>query len=121
MGRTVAGVVVGVVAWFVVVLGVAFVLRAAAPVLNAQLVAHTTAVAMAERLLISFAGSLLGGFLAARLANARASLIAGVLLLAFWGYYHVMMIWHQFPVWYHLTFFVSLPLLAILGACLVRR
>jgi len=121
MGRTIAGVVAGVAAWFVIVLGVSFALRALAPAVAAELNAHATTVALAERLLISFAGSLVGGYLAARLGNPRAAPIAGVLLLAFWGYYHVMVIWHQFPVWYHLTFFVSLPLLAVLGARLAGR
>lgn len=121
MARTVAGIVVGVVAWFVVVLGITFALRAVAPDLNAQLAAHTTTAALAGRLLISFVGSLVGGALAARFASARAALIAGAILLAVWGTYHVMVIWHQFPLWYHLTFFVSLPLLAVLGARLAGR
>jgi hypothetical protein len=30
------------------------------------------------------------------------------------------MIWNQFPVWYHLTFFVSLVLLSVLGGRLGR-
>ncbi|MBL6853114.1 MAG: hypothetical protein ISS15_01705 [Alphaproteobacteria bacterium] len=121
MGRIIAGAVVGVVAWFVVALGIAFVLGKVAPDLDAALKAHATVTALAERLMISFAGSLIGGYLAVLIANSRAALIAGVLLLLFWGTYHVMVIWHQFPVWYHLTFFVSLPLLAMAGARLARR
>src|SRR3569832_428509 len=112
MVRTIAGVVVGIVAWFVVALGIAFVLAMLAPGLDAALKVHATATALAGRLAISFIGSLVSGYLAARIGSQRAALVAGVLLLAFWGYYHVTVIWNQFPVWYHLTFFVSLVLLS---------
>ena len=114
--RTIFGIVIGVVAWIAVVAGVSLLLRAVAPDINAALVAHTTTVAMAERLAISFLGSLVSGYLAALIAKDQAApLIAGLLLLAGWGYFHVMVIWHQFPLWYHLTFFASLPLLSVLG------
>ena len=119
--RIIIGIVIGVVAWMAVVVGVSLLLRAVAPDINAALVAHTSTVAMAERLAISFLGSLVGGYLAALIAkDQRAPLIAGLLLLAGWGYFHVMVIWHQFPLWYHLTFFASLLLLSILGGRLVR-
>ena len=119
--RTIIGIVIGVAAWMAVVIGVSFVLRAAAPDVAVALNAHVTTVALYERLAISFLGSLAGGYLAALIArNQTAPLIAGVLLLLCWGYYHVMMIWHQFPLWYHLTFFVSLPLLSAIGGRLAR-
>ena len=119
--RTIFGIVIGVVAWCAVVIGISFLLRAVAPDVNAALVAHTTTVAMAERLAISFLGSLAGGYLAALIAKDQtAPLIAGLLLLAGWGYFHVMVIWHQFPLWYHLTFFASLLLLSVLGGRLAR-
>jgi hypothetical protein len=122
MIRTIAGIVAGVVGWFVVSLGIAFVLRAVDPALSASLAAHATIATLAARLAISFVGSLVGGVLAAMIAGrgSHAALIAGVILLAFWGAYHVTMIWNQFPVWYHLTFFVSLPLLSYLGGRLRR-
>ena len=121
MLRLILGVVAGIVAWMAVVIGVSFVLRAAAPDIAAALNAHATTVALAERLAISFLGSLVGGYLAALIARDQtAPLIAGVLLLLCWGYYHVTMIWHQFPLWYHLTFFVSLLLLSVLGGRLAR-
>jgi hypothetical protein len=122
MLKLIAGVILGVVAWMAVVVGVSLLLRAVAPDVNAALVAHTTTIAMAERLAISFLGSLVGGYLAMLVArDSRAPLFAGLLLLAGWGYFHVMVIWNQFPLWYHLTFFVSLPLLNILGGRLARR
>jgi hypothetical protein len=122
MLRTILGVVLGIAAWFVVVLGVSFVIKAADLALNAALVAHATTAATAERLAISFIATLVVGFVAAWVSGASnpAPLIAGVLLLAGWGYIHVTQIWHQFPLWFHLAFFVSLPLLAVIGGRLKR-
>lgn len=115
--RTVLGIVLGIAAWFAIVLGISFVIKSTDPALNAALLSHVTSTAMVERLIIGFLATLVAGYVAALVSgeNARAPLIAGVLLLAFWGYYHVTMIWNQFPVWYHLTFLVSLPLLSVLG------
>jgi hypothetical protein len=115
--RTVFGVVAGIVTWFVIVLGLSFALRAVAPDVAAELNRHATVAALWERLAISFLGSLLGGLVASAVSreNLRAPLIAGVLLLLWWGTYHVTMIWNQFPLWYHLTFFVSLVLLSVAG------
>jgi uncharacterized membrane protein len=122
MLRLISGIILGVLAWVAVVGAVSFLVRAVAPDVSAAMVAHTTTIAMAERLAISFLGSLVGGYLAMLAArDARAPLISGVLLLLGWGYFHVMVIWHQFPLWYHLTFFVSLPLLSILGGRLAKR
>jgi hypothetical protein len=117
MARTIGGTIAGVVAWFVVIMGIGFLIRATMPALAEALNAHATTVSLIERLVISFAGSIAGGSLAASIAGrgSWAPLAAGVVLLAGFGYYHVTMIWDQFPVWYHLTFFVSLPLLSYLG------
>ncbi len=111
MIRLIAGIVIGIVAWLAVVAGVSLLLRAVAPDVSAALAAHATTLALAERLGISVLGSLAAGAVAALIARDRqASLIAGLLLLAGWGTFHVLVIWSQFPLWYHLTFFVSLPL-----------
>jgi len=125
--RLVLGIILGIVAWFAVVFVVSFALRAAAPALGATLVAHATTTAMGERLAISFVGSLLGGWLAATVAKEqRAPLIAGVLMLVIFVPYHLFgrdaggTIWTSFPLWYHLTFFVSLPVLSVLGGRLAR-
>lgn len=122
MARTIGGIVAGVIAWLVVITAISFVIRAADPGLAAALNAHATTTAMVERLAISFVGSLVGGYLAAMIAGrgSYAPLAAGAVLLVWWGIYHVTMIWNQFPVWYHLTFFVSLPLLSYVGGRLRR-
>lgn len=118
--RLLLGIAAGLLGWFAVVVIVSFALRALAPDAAAALAAHATVGAQATRLAISFGGSLFGGWLAAAIARtSHAALIAGVLLLLGWGYYHLTMIWDQFPVWYHVTFLISLPLLAFAGARLV--
>ncbi|MBS0470889.1 MAG: hypothetical protein JSR60_07450 [Proteobacteria bacterium] len=122
------GIVAGIIGWIVVVVGVSAAIRFLAPDLSAALLAHTTATAMAERLAISFAGSLFGGWLAATAGRSRrAALITGIVMLAIFVPYHLFghdamgPIWTSFPMWYHVTFFVSLPLLAILGGRIARR
>jgi hypothetical protein len=124
MLRTIAGVVLGVVAWFAAVAALGYAAGHAWPALAAAS-RHplTLSVAMlAARLGVSFLSSIVGGLIAALVSGERfrAPLGAGMLLLAFFAYYHVTMIWHDFPVWYHLTFFVSLVLLSLLGGRLAR-
>ncbi|MBV9903541.1 MAG: hypothetical protein JO346_03040 [Alphaproteobacteria bacterium] len=98
------------------------------PAVDTALKVHSTAAAMAERLAISAVGSLIGGWLAATVGRSqRAALITGIVMLVIFVPYHLFgsdmqgKIWTSFPLWYHLTFFVSLPLLAILGGRLARR
>lgn len=122
MVRQVIGALVGAVVWMAVIVGISAAIRALDPGLAVALNAHATTAALFERLGISFVGSLVGGFVAALIGSGRlrAPLASGVLLLLGWGFYHVTMIWHQFPVWYHLTFFASLPLFSVLGGRLKR-
>jgi hypothetical protein len=127
MVRLLVGIVLGVVAWFVVSLGIAFALRAVSPGLSAQLAVHATVATLAGRLVISFVGSLIAGALAATVGGSRAALIAGIVLLAIFVPYHLFgsdmsgKIWTSYPLWYHLTFFVSLVALPIIGARFARR
>jgi hypothetical protein len=120
--RLVIGIVLGIIAWFAVALGIALAIKQGAPALSAALAAHATTIAMAERLAISFIASLFCGYFAALGSGERsqAPLLAGIVLLAGWGYYHVTKIWHDFPLWYHLTFFVSLVLISVIGGRLKR-
>jgi len=77
---------------------------------------------LVTRLAISATGSVLSGALAAMIARDafKASLAAGVLLLIIFVPYHLT-IWIDFPIWYHLTFFASLPLLSLLGGRLTGK
>lgn len=122
MMRTLLGAVLGVAVWYAVVIVVSLGINLAAPDIGAALGAHATTDALAGRLAISFVGSLLGGAAAARISREawRAALGAGAILLVVFVPYH-MTIWTQFPIWYHLTFFASLPLLSLAGGRIGRR
>jgi hypothetical protein len=76
---------------------------------------------MIMRLSESAVSSVLSGFVAALIANERAksSAAAGLVLLAFFLPFHIS-IWSKFPVWYHLVFFTSLPVLSLAGGYLWR-
>lgn len=73
------------------------------------------------RLLESGVSSVVSGFAVALVAKERIKwpLATGVLILAMFLPSHIA-IWHKFPVWYHLTFFASLPLLSLAGGLLRR-
>jgi hypothetical protein len=116
MLRQIGGAVVGVIAWGIVVtvlnLGLRHGWPAYAAVEKAMLF---TVPMMAARLSISGISSLVSGFVAAAIGRrGQAALIAGVLLLLIFLPIHYM-IWSKFPLWYHLTFLTSLPVLSIIG------
>jgi hypothetical protein len=116
MLRAIGGVIAGVIVWGVVigVLGVA--LRHGWPAYAAVEKAMTFTVAMmAARLSISAISSLVSGYAAAAIGKRQsAALIAGFLLLLLFIPVHYGL-WHKFPLWYHLTFLISLPVLSIAG------
>jgi hypothetical protein len=117
MGKTILGAVAGIVVWTAVALLLGLLLGKLWPALAVASRAPltlTTAM-LAARLGVSFVGSLASGAAAARIGGMNAAIAAGVLLLLGWATYHVTMIWHLFPIWYHLTFFVSLPVLSWVG------
>jgi hypothetical protein len=120
MFRLIAGVLTGAVAWLVSVAILGFLVRMAWPEMSAiKDMTLLTAPMLITRLSISALGSLAGGYWAAMIGreSTRAPLGAGILLLVVFVPHH-MTIWHNFPVWYHLTFFVSLPVLSLLGGML---
>src|SRR5262245_14113312 len=72
---------------------------------------------MIARLTIGAVATLAAGFTTATLARRSIvpSVVSGVLLLLAFIPQHIML-WEKFPVWYHLTFLVSLVPLAFAGA-----
>ena len=46
--------------------------------------------------------------------------LVGAILLAIFIPEHVLQLWQKFPVWYHLTFLITLVPLVVLGAHLAR-
>jgi hypothetical protein len=116
MLRQIGGAIIGVIAWGVVVtvlnLGLRHGWPAYAAVEKAMLF---TVPMMAARLSISGISSLVSGYVSAAIGrSSQAALIAGVLLLLIFLPIHYS-IWSKFPLWYHLTFLTSLPVLSIIG------
>ncbi len=122
MLRFIAGIVFGAVAWLVAVVVLGLLVGKAWPEMAAiKQMTELTLPMLITRLSISGISSIAGGVVAALVGRERftASLGAGVLLLVVFVPYHLT-IWGNFPLWYHLTFFVSLPLLSVLGGRLVN-
>ena len=116
------GTLAGAIAWFVVIAACGVVMRFVWPEMAAiRDMTLLTAPMLFTRLAISAIGSIVCGALAAIIGHdaTKAPLAAGVLLLIVFVPYHLT-IWIDFPVWYHLTFFASLPLVSLLGGRLTR-
>ena len=119
MLRLIGGVAAGIVAWGIVVTVINLGLRHGWHDYAAVEKAMTfTLPMMITRLSMSAVSSLVGGFLAA-LVDRWAPLVAGTILLLLFVPVHYS-IWDKFPIWYHLTFLISLPLLSVVGGTFVR-
>ena len=120
MTRNILGVVAGLVAWLLVAAILGFIMRNSWPAYAA--VAETmsfTLPMMLARLSIGALATLSAGFVTALITrSAVARLIPGVLLLVAFIPQHVML-WDKFPLWYHLTFLLSLVPLTYLGSRIV--
>lgn len=82
----------------------------------AETVRDFTLPMLVMRLSISAIASIAGGWLAGLTVreNRFAPLAGGLLMLAMFVPVHLG-IWDQYPVWYHITFLTSLPVLAWIG------
>ena len=123
MGRTIGGIVAGIVAWVLLVTVLNWGLRAWLP--GYAQVEHAmtfTLTMMVARLAIAAITSLAAGALVRAIAPASrfAPWIAGLVLVAMFVPEHIH-IWQKFPIWYHLTFLVTLAPLFALGAALLPR
>jgi len=120
MTRNILGVVAGLVAWLLVATILGLVMRNSWPAYAA--VAETmsfTLPMMFARLSIGALATVAAGFVTALITrSAVARLIPGVLLLIAFIPQHVML-WDKFPLWYHLTFLLSLVPLTYLGSRIV--
>jgi hypothetical protein len=120
MLRRIAAIAAGLLSWtFLVTLG-NLLLRWAWPAYALAEPAMTFTLPMLlARLAMSAAASLVSSWIAAIVGGRRSGVITGfILLAAFLPVHHAL--WAKFPVWYHLIFLTSLPLLAFAGAALVR-
>jgi hypothetical protein len=77
---------------------------------------------MAGRLLLAAAASVAAGAVTDWIAPAspRTSWVLGLVLLAVFIPSHIRL-WHVLPLWYHLSFLLTLVPLVLLGARLRRR
>ena len=117
MARVILGIVAGVIVWMASATAVGLILREAWPQYAAVAAAMAfTLPMMFARLAIGALATLLAGWVTSVITRRStvARLTTGVLLLAVFIPQHVQL-WHKFPVWYHLTFLLSLLPLSYLG------
>jgi hypothetical protein len=116
MGKGILGVVAGLAVWMIVVSVAGLVLRAAWPEYVSAAGTMTFTVSMkVARLSIGALATLASGWVAVLIARSTAAaLVTGTLLLVVFIPVHIML-WDKFPVWYHMTFLLSLVPLTYVG------
>ena len=121
--KTVGAVIAALVTWFLVATVLNLALRAWWPHYHEAETAFNFTIAMKlARLVLGAISTLSAGFVAAWIGKSRmgSATLTGIALLCLFipGHYRI---WDKFPVWYHLTFLVSLLPLTLLGATLNHR
>jgi len=122
MIRGLAGVVAGIVAWFVVATAGNLVLRAGwASYAEVEKAMQFTPSMMAARLILGALASLGAGIAVAAITrrNGRAAQALAAVLFAMFIPVHYAL-WDRFPLWYHATFLASLVVMTLLGSMFVR-
>jgi len=117
MTRAVLAVVAGLVAWIAVVAVAGLIMRSSWPAYARVADAMTfTLPMMLVRLSIGALATLAAGWVTAAIAPRPmlVRLMPGLILLAAFIPQHIAL-WNNFPVWYHLTFLLSLVPLTYLG------
>lgn len=120
MWRAVGGIVLGLVTWAIVVTLLNFGLRAAIPDYHAAEATLDFTLAMKiARLVEAALASIAAGAVIAWIAPEKrwAPWVVGLVLLAAFVPEHIKL-WARFPIWYHLTFLLTLAPLVALGAVL---
>jgi hypothetical protein len=117
MAKGILGVVAGLLAFLAVVFIAGIIMRGTWPDYARVADAMTfTLPMMIARLTIGALATIAAGLVTAAIAkpSALVRLVPGLLLLAAFIPQHIML-WAKFPVWYHLTFLLSLVPLTYLG------
>jgi hypothetical protein len=117
MLRVIGGIIAAPVVWIVVATILSFGLRHGYPGYAAVEKARAFTLGMLfARLTVSFVSTIAAGAATAAITrnNFLWPLIAGIVMLACFLPDHIS-IWPHYPVWYHLTFFVSLPVFSVIG------
>ena len=122
MKRAILGFLAGLAGWVVVASLLDRILRAAiAGYALAEPQLHFTLGMMIARLLLGAVASLAAGALVRRVApkEIRVSLILGIVILLAFLPVHFK-IWNALPVWYHLTFLISIVPCVVFGSRVAR-
>lgn len=123
MRRTVASIIAGLAVWAVVATILNFGLRAALPGYQAaEATLQFTTAMKAGRLSLAALSCLVAGATVRAVAPASrwAPWVAGAIVLTLFLPVHYRL-WDKFPVWYHLTFLLSIVPLFAIGALLWSR
>ena len=123
MARGILGVVAGLLTFVAVVAVAGIIMRGAWPEYARVADAMTfTLPMMIARLAIGALATIGAGLVTAAIANPSTlvRLAPGLLLLVAFIPQHIML-WEKFPVWYHLTFLLSLVPLTYLGGWAISR
>jgi hypothetical protein len=125
MGKSILGVVAGLVAWIATATLAGLILRVSWPAYASVATTPTsfTLPMLLVRLAIGAIATVVTGLVATLVArrSPRVRWIPGLILLALFVPEHVS-VWSEFPVWYHLAFLTSLvPLTWAGGAVGVSR
>jgi hypothetical protein len=118
--KRILGVVAGLVVWMLLASAAGLILRAAWPEYSAVAASMAFTLPMkVARLSIGALATIAAGLLTAVITRSTgAALVVGAVLLLLFIPQHVML-WNQFPVWYHLTFLSSLVPLSYAGGRMV--
>ncbi|MDE1988072.1 MAG: hypothetical protein KGJ53_06545 [Alphaproteobacteria bacterium] len=123
MRRTIAGVLLGLAAWVLVVTVLNWGLRLWLPgYAGAEHTLLFTLPMKLARLSIAAVTSLAAGAIVRAVAPASrwAPWLAGLIAVALFLPSHIYL-WNKFPLWYHLTFLLTLAPLVALGAAFLAR
>jgi hypothetical protein len=117
MAKPILGVVAGLAVWLILASVAGLILRAVWPEYVQVEAAMTFTLSMKiARLAIGALATVAAGVVARAVARSTAAgVVVGAVLLAIFIPEHVQL-WDKFPVWYHLTFLVSLVPLSYVGA-----
>jgi hypothetical protein len=121
MIKPILGVVAGLTVWLVLASVAGLILRAAWPEYAQVATAMTFTLSMKiARLAIGALATVAAGVVTRAVAQSTAAgLVVGAMLLVIFIPEHVAL-WNKFPVWYHLTFLLSLVPLSYFGGRIVH-
>jgi hypothetical protein len=122
MRKSLLAVVVALIGWLAVVTVAGLILRVSWPAYAEVAAAMTFTLPMLlARLAIGAVATLAAGLIAARIRprSTVVTLIPGLILLALFIPQHIA-IWPRFPIWYHLSFLLSLIPLTWAGGAVAR-